>query len=149
MQHSILAAVLALTLAGTPALAEVYKWVDAEGNVHYGDRPPSSGEQSHSLELPPAPDRDSDHGARSRQQQRLLEAFEAERTERELAEAEAAEAKRERAHECDQARRTLANFERANIVYTTDESGARSYMSDGERREAAANARAWITRHCD
>lgn len=149
MQHSILAAVLALTLAGTPALAEVYKWVDAEGNVHYGDRPPSEGRETRSLDLTPAPDRDSDHGSRSLKQRRLLEAFEAERAERELAESEAAEAKRERVHKCDQARRTLANFERANVIYTTDDSGARNYMSDGERREAAANARAWIARHCD
>jgi hypothetical protein len=149
MQHSILAAVLALTLAGTPVAAEVYKWVDAEGNVHYGDRPPSSGQETHSLSLPSAPDRDSDHGERSLKQRRLLEAFEAERAEAQRVETAAAEAKREQAHKCEQARRTLANFERANVVYTTDESGARVYMSDEERRGAAANARAWIGKHCE
>ena len=149
MQYSILAAVLALTLVGTPALAEVYKWVDAEGNVHYGDRPPSSGQEPQSLSLPSAPDRDSDHGERSLKQRRLLEAFEAERADQERVETEAAEAKRERAHDCEQARRTLANFERANIVYTTDENGARVYMSDEERRGAAANAKEWIRKHCD
>lgn len=149
MQYSILAAVLALTLVGTPALAEVYKWVDAEGNVHYGDRPPSSGQESRSLSLPSTPERDSDHRERSLKQRRLLEAFEVERADQERVEAEAADAKRERAHKCEQARRTLANFERANIVYTTDENGARVYMSDEDRRGAAANARAWIRKHCD
>lgn len=151
MQHAKLTAVLmlALVLTGTPAVAEVYKWVDGDGNVHYGDRPPSSGQESHSLTLPPPPGRDADHGERSLKQRRLLEAFEVERVEQERLESEAAEAKRERAHKCEQARRTLANFERANIVYTTDENGARVYMSDEERRQAAANARSWIRKHCD
>jgi hypothetical protein len=33
----------ALLLAG-PAWAQVYKWVDAEGRVHYGERPPPARE---------------------------------------------------------------------------------------------------------
>jgi Domain of unknown function (DUF4124) len=28
--------------AGTPALAQVNKWVDEKGRVHYGDKPPAS-----------------------------------------------------------------------------------------------------------
>ena len=147
MHHSILAAILALTMVATPATADVYKWVDAEGKVHYGDRPPSSGQESQSLSLTPPPGRDGEQRERSRRQRRLLDAFEAERAEQ--GEAEAAEAKRERAHRCEQARRALVNFERANIVYTTEDNGTRTYLSDEERRRAAADTRAWIRRHCD
>jgi hypothetical protein len=149
MQRSRFPAVLVLTLASTFATAEVYKWVDAHGNVHYGDRPPAAGVDARSMPLPPAPAEDADHERRSLKQRRLLEAFEAERAERDRAETEAAVARAARAQKCESARRQLARFERANIVYTTDESGARAYMSDGERREAAANARVWIGKHCD
>ncbi len=157
MQRSQLQAVLALILAPILALAvtsaiaapEVYKWIDADGNVHYGDRPPATGVDSRTLSLPPAPAREPDQARRSLKQRRLLEAFEAERNQRNQAEAEAAAAKRERARECENARRELARFERANIIYTSDASGARIYISDEERLEAAANARTWIGKHCD
>lgn len=149
MQRSQLWATLVLTLASAIASAEVYKWLDAQGNVHYGDRPPGSGSDPQSLTLPPAPTKDADHAERSLLQRRLLEAIDAERAERDQAEAEAAAAKRERTLRCEKARQDLARFERANIIYTNDESGARIYMSDDERREAIENARRWIAKHCN
>ncbi len=146
MQRSRLLAVLVLTLASAFATAEVYKWVDADGNVHYGDRPPATGVDSRSMSLPRAPAKDADHEQRSLKQRRLLEAFEAERAEQD----QAAAASRARAQKCEEARRHLARLEGANIVYYTgDESGARIYMSDEERRQAAANARVWFGKHCD
>jgi hypothetical protein len=38
-------------LAAVPARAEVYRWVDAQGHVHYGDSAPSRGAQP--AQLPP------------------------------------------------------------------------------------------------
>ena len=153
MQPSHLQAVLVLVpvlvLAHTTAAAEVYKWTDTDGNVHYGDRPPATGVDPHSIPLRPAPAKEADHAQRRLKQRRLLEAFEAESAEREQAEVEAAAARRERARNCEYARRDLARFERASIIYTVDENGARIYLSDQERRDAAANARAWIGKHCD
>ena len=32
--------VLIAALAAAPAAAELYKWVDADGNIHYSDKPP-------------------------------------------------------------------------------------------------------------
>jgi Domain of unknown function (DUF4124) len=149
MQRSRLSVMLVLTLASAIASAEVYKWLDADGNVHYGDRPPATGTDSHSITLPPAPTRDADHERRSLLRSRLLEAIDAERAEQAQAEREAAAAKQERARMCARARGDLARFERANIIYTNDESGARIYMSDEARREATANAKLWIDEHCD
>ncbi len=146
--QAVLALTLALTAASAVAAAEIYKWLDADGNVHYGDRPPATGVDSRSMSLPPAPAEEADQARRSLKQRRLLEAFEAERNQRHQAEAEAAAARRKRARDCENARRELARFERANIIYTSDASGARIYMDDEERLAAAANARAWIGKHC-
>ena len=144
----VLGLILALAAASAVATGEVYKWLDADGNVHYGDRPPATGLDSRSLSLPPAPAPQGDQAQRSLKQRRLLDAFEAERDQRDQAAAEAAAGKREHTRDCEKARRDLARFARANIVYTKDASGARIYMSDEERRDAAANARAWIGKHC-
>lgn len=149
MQRTKLLAVLVLTLMATGASAEIYKWVDEDAKVHYGDRKPAAGSEARALQLPPTPSKDADHADRSLQRRRLLDAFEAERAEKEQAAEEAATAKQERNQRCARIRRDLARFERANIVYNHDDSGARVYMSDEERREAVADARTWIDNHCD
>ena len=41
MQRTALSALL-LLLAASAAQAEVYKWVDANGNAHYTDKPPAN-----------------------------------------------------------------------------------------------------------
>lgn len=38
---------LLAALLTAPAQAGLYKWVDAEGNVHYGDRPPPNAKTGH------------------------------------------------------------------------------------------------------
>ena len=144
----LLALILTLAAASAVATGEVYKWLDADGKVHYGDRPPTTGADSHNLSLPPAPAPEAGQAQRNLKQRRLLEAFEAERNQRDRLAAEAAATKRERARDCENARRELTRFERANIVYRNDASGARVYMSDEERRDTAANVRAWIGKHC-
>ena len=149
MQRTRLSAILVLILASATAPAEVYKWLDADGKVHYGDRPPATGTDSQSLTLPPAPTRDADDERRSLLRSRLLEAIDAERTEKVQAEREAAAARQKQAQMCARARSDLARFERANIIYTNDPSGARIYMSDEARAEALSNAKLWIDEHCD
>jgi hypothetical protein len=42
---------LLLLIAAVPARADVYRWVDAEGHVHYGDKAPAPGAKP--VELPP------------------------------------------------------------------------------------------------
>lgn len=148
MERTRLATALALVLLIGPASAGIYRWVDAEGKVHYGDRPPA-GQESSAVTVSPGPATDPDRGARAEKQRRLLEAIEAERAERELEEADADRARQELAARCTNARRTLANLERANLVYTTDESGERAYVGDDERARAIDQARAWIRKHCD
>ena len=39
-RFSMLFAIALTLLISTPAGAEIYKWVDEKGNVHYGDCPP-------------------------------------------------------------------------------------------------------------
>lgn len=41
-----------LLLSAGAAHAEVYKWIDAEGNVHYGDLPPGGEQSAEPVKLP-------------------------------------------------------------------------------------------------
>ncbi|WP_020396205.1 DUF4124 domain-containing protein [Thiolinea disciformis] len=47
-----LIALLCFSLLTCPALAEVYRWTDAQGNTIFGDQPPESA-RAQAVELPP------------------------------------------------------------------------------------------------
>lgn len=48
---------LILGLAPLAALAQVYSWKDANGKIHYGDRPPAGKEEAaRALRAPPPPE---------------------------------------------------------------------------------------------
>ena len=52
---------IGLLFFSNAVLAEMYKWVDENGNVHYGDRPPS---KSQSEKMKPAPAADEKEAQR-------------------------------------------------------------------------------------
>ena len=149
MRRTELLATLVLCLASAAVTAEVYKWVDEQGKVHYGDRPPARGTQADTLALPPTPSADAEVVERAFMRRRLLDAFEAERQEEQQTQAEAEAAQRELDRRCAHLEQQLVRFERANVVYTESENGERVYMSDDERARAVGKARDWIAEHCD
>lgn len=127
-------ATLLLTALLMPAgAADVYRWVDESGQVHFGDRPPAKGAEQ--LTVPSSPPAAAD-GARLERTRRLLDAFAAERAERREERAEAAARKAARQQRCAQARRNRASFENASRVVRYDDAGNRIVL-DGEAYDAA------------
>lgn len=62
---------IALLTLPVQATAEILKWVDSEGNVHFGDAPPDN-RQTEEIEVAPAPSENAVREAQDRAQ-RLLE----------------------------------------------------------------------------
>ena len=53
MRHFIVfAAALLLNLT---VQAQIYKWTDTDGKVHYGNRPPADGQPAQTLNIPSQP----------------------------------------------------------------------------------------------
>ncbi len=128
-------AALALTALLLPAgAADIYRWVDESGQVHFGDRPPTGDAER--LAVPSSPPPAAAAGARHERTRRLLDAFAAERAERREERAEAAARKAAREQRCAQARRDRASFENASRVVRYDDAGNRIVL-DGEAYEAA------------
>ena len=121
-----------------PAVAEVYRWVDPDGQVHYGESPPSEGalkiELPEALESSPEPDRET--ADRLARQQRLLDAYEHERERKEAAAADASRARQADAARCADLRQHWRRLSFAGPVYYQSPDGGRDYLND-EQREAA------------
>ena len=139
----------------------MYKWVDGEGHVHYGDRPPG-GAESEALHSPPPVD--SDEAARRREQLEKAEKEMDVRMEGRRAKAAAKEAEklelasiRER---CLALRRDLETFNFGIPVYRDEQGrlrrswcndpyqGKRFYLDDDEWSGEIARLREEISTHC-
>jgi len=141
---------LALGLSGPVLANEIYKWTDAEGNVHYGDRPsgdPSeermhitySRTNSSAVQARVATRRESDEQRREAA---------AERDGEDQAAADARAEREAREAKCTEFRGKLETMLTAPRLYREDENGERVYLDDAERQEARQRAEERIAEYC-
>ena len=141
----------ALLLSGAALADGVYKWVDADGNVHYGDRP--SGDPSEVV-VPMSYSRSSATGVQ-RQRQSFVDA-EAARREQRSARKEADEAAAEKAAErasmqkqCAEQRARLETLLQANRIYREGPDGEREYLDATQIQEARQRIEKLIADTCN
>ncbi|MHB1086023.1 MAG: DUF4124 domain-containing protein [Thiobacillus sp.] len=131
-----------------PAHAEMFKWTDGQGKVHYADQPPTVNAQT--IKGTPAGQAETTNQAMQSLnakdqafQKRSKEAEDA-RVKAEK-EAELARAQREN---CDKARKNLSTLQNAPRVYTTNAAGQRSYMDDATRASSMASSQKAVSDFC-
>jgi len=132
-----------------PANADVYKWKDAEGKIHFGDQPPIKA-KSEKLEID-TQDKGvyQPSGDYRRKQEKLLKVYEEERKVKQVKQAEVKEKKRKLEVSCKRAKKYEARYERASRFYREKEDGTRIYMSDEERKLAENGLQSYLKRFCD
>jgi len=133
---------LLLALAVPVASAQVYKWVDEKGRVHYGEKPPAGSKPSEvkpPVALPNAPAK-----AQDLQSQELE--FRGRQIKRQEDEARQAREAANREARCDNAKERLAIAEQAALFRR--EKGERVFLSDAEQKAAVENMRAAVTQYC-
>lgn len=144
-------AVMALTFAGGAAANEIYRWVDAEGNVHYGDRP-SGAPTEQRLQLSYAR---TDGSAVEKRVQDHRDAQSA-RAEAKAAQdqaaqeaAEEAEIAAEQQRACESARERLETYRSDRRLYRADENGERVYLDEEQRQAASRRIEEQIAEFCN
>ena len=142
-------AALAVTLASPLALAQVYKWTDANGQVHYSDRAPSNATQikgpTAPADAPPAPAAPRAPAAPNASAPPppspvTTTAEQAKQVERDVAAA--------RAERCKQARDSYDKSIRAQHLYKTDDKGERQYLSDKDADAMRLQLKAAVDSNC-
>lgn len=143
---SLLAA-LAFNLAvAPPALAEIYKWTDADGKTVYSEKPPPGGAATvvnpHAGKASPeAQERLRSTIEQSRQEDEADQATEAETA--------ATDAKaKEKKHACEQARVVLEQLTRSTRMQYVDENNERAFLSEEQRQSRLRDANEKIKEYC-
>lgn len=143
-----------LLLTSLPAAAEIYQWTDANGRVHFGDKPagdakaprPVPATAPRATASPAAPA--ASDAERAERQRRLLQAMAQERADKERQAQEREAREQEQRRKCIELRNTLKDSE-GRLIYTTDDSGVDRYLSEEERVAYIGTLRATLQEHCE
>ena len=142
----ILVVLACLLPTGAGAGAEVFKWSDDEGKIHYGDRPPYEGDVE-TVRTPPPPSDSAVLQSRSRLDHLRSEVYESEKV-RENEKKTAAREREARERRCLEARYQLRVAEFEGPVFRGDERGERVYLADDARAAKREHAQKLIEVNC-
>lgn len=128
--------------------AEIYRWVDEDGKVHYTDRPQHSDQTPLNVK-PLRPAADPDLELRRERRDRLLHILSEDRERERAAQARQDRERTARAHDCRLARNELSDLERGGVFYELGDQGERRYLSQDQVKQRKDRWRSEVQRLCE
>lgn len=158
MKIQFIALASCLLLSGMSHIAnaaEIYKWTDENGNVHYGEHPPADSAKRLSIknnstsEDGKASAASNTAGTDAEQQRnKMIQAMEGDRVEREKKRQKQLKKESQSKQRCAIARDRLVQYQRAGRLYSIDKQGERQYLSDKSRQKEIEQLQAQINKFC-
>lgn len=142
-------AIVTLLLHCCGAAADVYKWQDAHGNIHYGDHPPP-GQHAQPLNIEAAPAPDPGAAQRRDKQGRLLDSFSEDRQRLEQQREASRQKQEQRKQNCARARQLLEKASNAGFLYEkTDDPRNPRVLGKEQRQAEMAKLQDEVQKWCD
>ncbi|MCF6281122.1 MAG: DUF4124 domain-containing protein [Candidatus Polarisedimenticolaceae bacterium] len=141
--------IVLLTLFSGVLCSAVYRWTDADGKVHFTDRPVENAEQMR-LKVSPITVRPPAKLAveRKQLQQRLLDVFREEREEREKRRNEQKIERKKSKQKCLKAKSELVKYRDSRAIYSTTDRGEREYYSLERRKKYIEHLKSRVAKWC-
>ncbi|MEJ2435156.1 MAG: DUF4124 domain-containing protein [Pseudolabrys sp.] len=132
---------------GAAVAGKIYRWTDAQGQVHFSDQPGARDAQP--VHLRPAPPPDPQTARRRAQTDKLLQAIDQDGAEKASRERKAAARAARRQENCRRARQRLSDASRARYLYTQKGGGPRHILSAHARSNAVRQMRSDVKKYCN
>ena len=139
-----------LLVGGTALSGEIYKWTDADGDVHYGDRPIGTDIERLDM-ISTSTDNDAIQASIAARHDREAARSEA-RSKRDEDNQAAADAKAEAAQrgvKCQESRSQMQTYLQSRRLYKQDDAGERVYLDEDQTMQARADTQEMIQKYCD
>lgn len=132
---------------GLASAADIYKWIDENGQTHFGTRPPVEVE-SEQVKPPPKPAIPADIGIERRRQFEQKQAdYTLQRQQEKETQAQLAAEKAEREKNCTQSRKAVTDIKSYMNKRMFDSQG--NYVEEADRLKNLAKAEESVTFWCD
>lgn len=130
-----------------PAEAGVYKWVDENGNVVYGDKPPDK--EAKKIRIKPSPATDQGYSERLKKRQKLLDTIDDDRNSEQAAAQKLAEKEAIQEERCQRVQADLTRMQNAGFLYEeTDDPFNPDILSDKQRAQEQKRYQEYLDKNC-
>lgn len=143
-------AAITIVMMPTLAQADIYKWVDAKGQVHFSDAAPQNVNATtvQTTSKAQAPKESANTQTLLERQQRFTRKLEKERKAREALIAKEKARQEKRDATCQRARNQLEHFKSVHRFYQENPDGTITYLSDKEGDRFRRDAQASYEKRC-
>lgn len=127
--------------------AEIYKWTDDKGNIHYGDKPVTNSKEM-DISEEPSQNQAVSKSERDERRKKLLESFDVDRQKKKEKSAENRKNKKQRDAQCGHAKDRLRRYKTASSLYDVDKHGKRTTLSGDVHKKAIKDLQKKIRKYC-
>jgi len=128
------------------ACAEIYKWVDENGKINYGDKPIVNANEMEVDVTDKGNVKISDK--REKNRQKLLDAYNEDQVRENKEKEKSKKQKKKRQRDCARAQDYKRTYNRARSLYDLDKNGNRVTLTDKEREKSTAQLKKYIEKNC-
>ncbi len=150
VKTTVIAFALSIASIGALSASEIYKWTDAEGIVHFVDRPTgAAGEEHLAIRSRPTNPVRVHAAVQAEADAQTLRAEEAANAPQGPTQEELLADARERQEQCNKFTDRQVEFTDNRRIYRMDENGERVYYDEEEMAAARTNVDNLVERFCD
>jgi len=136
-------------LVSTAASAEVYRWVDGKGNVHYSDRPAENAQVVGVASRPTNREVLAQRTAEEREERSQVATADTQRQkDQQTADSVKQDLSRTREEQCKKAQEAYKTAIESQRLYREGKDGERQYLTDAELTETRLNSRKAVDELC-
>jgi len=142
--------IVAVGLFSAPlAYAEIYKWTDENGKIHFSDTPVDKKAEKLDIKVTPsAPVSAKTRDERKQRADQYLRARQEERAENDKKQKEKKRLAKIRKEKCGAAKHEYREITEAGTVYYRKEDGTRDYLEPERRKKEELRAKAEVKKWC-
>lgn len=150
MQHIIFTLLtIVLVIGHSSAQAEIYKWVDASGKVHFSDKAPVQ-QKPQKIDIDVGPVEVDPELEQYRQRNRaLLKVWDTERDQKQKRQTEKRQQMAQRRQRCARMQREYDASRRAGYLYVPRKDGERKIYSDAQRAKYEQRLGDYLRNSCN
>lgn len=148
----ILQFLMLLMISSDVLSAQAYKWVDQNGQIHYGEKPPQGADSAREMKLRDSDAQPEQKAAAEQRLQRMKKRLRAYDDERQKESEEIAKAQKERQKRSAECKRLGIELRDLKVggtrYYELDDQGKRVFLSDHDIKARVQRLEKYIDRNC-
>lgn len=128
--------------------AEVYKWIDENGKVHFSQTPPNHAADQVEIEDTLSIDADDDNRDAKQKEKRYLEYLRQERLDKELIKAKQNEERAKLQARCERKLSDYNDLQAGGRFYELNDEGERVFLSNDQMDQAKKTLKQFLDQSC-